>query len=98
MLSRHSRGTAAGRVFSAGEIAQIRATVAWLPKLPRTEVAATVCEPAIPNLPLPLARVASGRWLRGLQGIDHGVEQVLPGIEGEVEGERPQVFEEGAPR
>jgi hypothetical protein len=33
-----------GRVFSAGEIAQIRATVAWLPKLPRTEVAATVCE------------------------------------------------------
>jgi hypothetical protein len=33
-----------GRVFSAGEIAQIRETVAWLPKLPRTELAATVCE------------------------------------------------------
>jgi hypothetical protein len=33
-----------GRVFSAGEIEQIRETIAWLPKLPRTELAATVCE------------------------------------------------------
>lgn len=33
-----------GRVFSAREIAQIRETVAWMPKLPRTELAATVGE------------------------------------------------------
>jgi len=33
-----------GRVFNAGEIAQIREAVAWLAKLPRTELAATVCE------------------------------------------------------
>jgi hypothetical protein len=33
-----------GRVFSAREIAQIRETVAWLPKLARKELAATVCE------------------------------------------------------
>ena len=33
-----------GRVFSAEEIAAIRATVAWLPGLARQELAATLCE------------------------------------------------------
>ena len=33
-----------GRVFSAEEIAAIRATVAWLPGLARKELAATLCE------------------------------------------------------
>lgn len=33
-----------GRVFSAKEINEIRATVAWLPGLARKEIAATVCE------------------------------------------------------
>jgi hypothetical protein len=55
-------------------------------------------QPAIPNLPLLLASAATWRWLRGLQGIHHGVEQVLPGSEGEVECQRTQVFEEGLPR
>ena len=33
-----------GRAFSAAEVERIRATVAWLPKLARKELAATVCE------------------------------------------------------
>ena len=33
-----------GRVFSAAEVADIRATVAWLPGLARKELAATLCE------------------------------------------------------
>ena len=33
-----------GRVFSAAEIAELCATVAWLPGLARKELAATVCE------------------------------------------------------
>ena len=33
-----------GRKFSAEEIRQIRETVAWLPRLARGELAATVCE------------------------------------------------------
>ena len=33
-----------GRVFSATEIAELCATVAWLPGLARKELAATVCE------------------------------------------------------
>jgi len=33
-----------GRAFSAAEIAQVRATVAWLPGLARKELAATLCE------------------------------------------------------
>ncbi len=33
-----------GREFSAEEISQIRETVAWLPGLARSELAATVCE------------------------------------------------------
>jgi hypothetical protein len=33
-----------GRAFSAAEVAEICATVAWLPRLPRTELAATLCE------------------------------------------------------
>nr|WP_051088926.1 Druantia anti-phage system protein DruA [Lamprocystis purpurea] len=33
-----------GRVFSAEEIAGIRQTVAWLPRLGRRELAATLCE------------------------------------------------------
>ena len=52
---------------------------------------------AIPNLPLRLASAATWWWLCELQGLDHGVEQVLPGIKGEVACQRPQVFEEGAP-
>ena len=33
-----------GHAFSAAEVAEICATVAWLPRLPRTELAATLCE------------------------------------------------------
>lgn len=33
-----------GRVFSAEDIADIRQTVAWLPRLGRRELAATRCE------------------------------------------------------
>ena len=33
-----------GREFSAAEIADLCATVAWLPGLPRQELAATLCE------------------------------------------------------
>ncbi len=33
-----------GRQFSAAEIADLCATVAWLPGLPRQELAATLCE------------------------------------------------------
>jgi hypothetical protein len=57
-----------------------------------------ILKTAIPNLPLLLASAATWRWMRGLQGIHHGVEQVLPGSEGEVECQRTQVFEEGPPR
>ena len=34
----------AGREFSAAEVEHIRETVAWLPRLDRTELAATLCE------------------------------------------------------
>lgn len=53
---------------------------------------------AIPNLPLPLTPGSRWRWLRRLQGVVHEVEQVLPAVEGDVERERTQVLEEGAPR
>lgn len=33
-----------GREFTAGEVAHIRETVAWLPQIDRTELAATLCE------------------------------------------------------
>ena len=34
----------AGREFTAAEVEHIRETVAWLPRLDRTELAATLCE------------------------------------------------------
>jgi len=45
-MSRTGAGTwvQGGREFSAGEVEHIRATVAWLPQLDRTELAATLCE------------------------------------------------------
>ena len=54
--------------------------------------------PAIPNLPLARVWPGAGLSRRGSETVEHEVEQVLPGVEGQVLNESPQVLEEGAPR
>ena len=53
---------------------------------------------AIPNLTLP--RLSSRLDLRrsGREAVEHKVEQVVPGVEGEILHQRPQVLEKGASR
>ncbi|WP_420825690.1 flagellar basal body-associated FliL family protein [Thiocystis minor] len=51
---------------------------------------------AILNLPPLPARAACGWWPRWLKCLQHEIEQVLPGIEGQVLGQGTQMLEEGA--
>jgi hypothetical protein len=53
--------------------------------------------PAILNLTPCPSRAAPGVWLRGLERLQHEVEEVVPGGERQVLRECAQVFEEGAP-
>ena len=52
---------------------------------------------AILNLPPLRAGAAGGGWLGGLEGLEHEVEQMVPGVKRQVLCQGTEVFEEGAP-
>ena len=53
---------------------------------------------AILNLPPLRAGAAGGGWLGGLEGLEHEVEQMVPGVKRQVLCQGTEVFEEVAPR